>query len=58
MPQLLVIKPLSKLYLESHSVNSRFKADKVVNAALDAGLEREREPGHGSPPLLSSLHGS
>ena len=43
--QLLGINPPSKLYLESHSGNyiiSSFKADKVVNAALDVGLERER----------------
>ena len=40
-PQLLGSKPPSNP--ESHSGNYKviFKADKVVNAALDAGLERE-----------------
>ena len=43
-PRLLGIKPPSQLYLEGHSgnyINSRLKADRVVNAALDSGLERE-----------------
>ena len=57
-PQLLGIKPPSKIYPESHSGNYkvRFKADKVVNSALDAGLEREVL--HSCQMWLSSLHSS
>ena len=45
-PRLLDIKPPSQLYLEGHAgnyVNNRLKGDRVVNAALDSALEREKQ---------------
>ena len=45
-PRLLDIKPPSQLYLEGHAgnyVNNRLKGDRVVNAALDLALEREKQ---------------